>query len=116
MAKRKTIKSNGYAMEQDLVRSALHLLQAFGCFVWRQNQGGMKTQSGYVRFSHANGISDIIGVMPDGRFLAAEAKMPGNKPTREQRAFLDTINEQGGLGVVFYNLDELADAVKGLAE
>ena len=44
--------------------------------VWRQNQGGMPNgRGGFRRFNGMPGLSDIIGILPDGRFFACEIKL-----------------------------------------
>ncbi len=103
--------------EQHLVKAALEYLQLRGCVVWRQNQGGMKAsyrgKQRFIRFSHQAGISDIIGWTPTGKFLACEAKVGRNKPTESQQAFIDAVNESGGVGVVFWSLDDLEEKLEG---
>ena len=101
--------------ETALVRSAVEWLNIVGVFAWRVNTGAAQYQDRhgkkrFVRFG-APGVSDIIGIMPDGRFLAAEAKVGDNTPTAAQRHFLDMVNAAGGLGVVFHSIDELAEAI-----
>lgn len=100
--------------EQDLVRACLELLQFRGVFSYRQNGGGFHPAGKggrFVRFTSINGISDIIGVLPGGRFLAVECKRPGNVPTEDQQAFLDAVNRRGGLGIVVVDAGDLADII-----
>lgn len=96
--------------EQDIQKAIIELLRLMGCFVWRQNQGGMKaTYAGknrFIRFSHIAGISDIIGVMPDGRFLAVEVKRPGKEPEEHQLRFLETIRSHGGVAGCVHSVEE----------
>ena len=49
--------------------------------------------------TYPKGISDIIGIYK-GRFLAIEVKRPGLKPSEHQQAFIDRVNEEGGIGFV----------------
>ena len=49
--------------------------------------------------TYPKGIADILGVYK-GRFLAIEVKRPGLKPTADQQAFIDNVNEAGGIGFV----------------
>lgn len=53
------------------------------------------------------GISDIIGCLPNGRFLAIEVKAPGGKPTFEQKGFIERVSYMGGIGMVAYSIDEV---------
>lgn len=103
--------------EQDLVNDCLHWLKLHKCMTWRQNQGAVTINGPgskrFVRFSHRKGISDIIGLLPDGRFLAVEVKMPGKRKnlTPDQSQFLDEVNAMHGVAVCVTSLDELADAM-----
>ena len=99
-----------YAKEGDLVKDCIRWLESVGCYVWKQNQGGMKTDTHFIRFAHVKGISDIIGLTPGGVFIAVECKQPGNKPTADQAAFLDRVRAKGGLAYVAHDTDELAAA------
>lgn len=99
------------ATETALVHACLDLLRMRGCFVWRQNSGGVratyKGKSRFFRFNHATGCSDIIGMMPDGRFLAVECKLPGKLLTTHQAAFLDAVRATGGVALVATCLRDL---------
>lgn len=105
------------AREADVLHACLDLLRLRGVVAWRQNQGAMK-QAGrngrerFIRFAGIRGISDIIGVLPDGRFLAIECKRPGQRPTPDQLAFLEAVNRAGGLGIVVYDVAELDAAIR----
>lgn len=105
-----------YAKEGDLVKDCIRWLEGRGCFVWKQNQGGMKAggpgSSRFIRFAHVDGISDIIGLTPAGRFIAVECKQPGNKPTDKQSRFLDKVRFNGGIAIVARSTDDLADGFK----
>jgi len=99
--------------EQDVVRACLDMLWLRGVFAWRQNCGAFKVGRGdhkrFVRATNVNGVSDILGVLPNGRFLAVECKRQGNTPTEDQRTFLNAVNRRGGLGLVVYDADDLAE-------
>lgn len=76
---------------------------------WRQNAGAIKTQSNrYVKLAKA-GVSDIIGMLWDGRFLAIEVKTPKRRKmvTPAQKEFLDDVNNNGGVGFVACDLNEV---------
>jgi len=73
----------------------------------------MKNDKGRpVRFGRV-GSADILAVLPKtGRFFSIECKVGRNKPTAAQRAWAADINENGGLAVVVYELDELDEALR----
>ncbi|NCX94329.1 MAG: VRR-NUC domain-containing protein [Gammaproteobacteria bacterium] len=96
--------------ETSEVKVILDYLERFTKFVcWRQNQGAMKLDTRYIRFSYRDGISDIIGIAPDGRFVAIEVKRPGKKPTPTQAEFLEMIRRQGGIAIVATSLQSVID-------
>ena len=98
--------------EQSLIKPTIDLLTMLGCCVWRQNAGGMKAtyqgKNRFIKFSHREGISDIIGIAPDGRFIAVELKVGKNKTTERQEEFLAEVRQRGGIAIVAYDLDEVA--------
>lgn len=102
-----------YRKESELVRDLLGFLGLYPqILAWRQNQGALranyKGKDRLTRFSGAKGISDIIGLVgPNGRFLAVEAKLPGNKPTDDQSAFLARVEEAGGIACLAYDVSDL---------
>ena len=78
---------------------------------WRQNTGGayFKGKGGknqFVRFGK-KGISDILGIMNDGKFLAIEVKRPGAKPTIHQKHFLNEIHKAKGISIVATSIEDV---------
>lgn len=59
------------------------------------------------------GISDIMGVLPDGRFLAIEVKTKTGKVSKDQNAFIHKVNKTGGLAFVSRSLE---DTIEQLAQ
>lgn len=52
------------------------------------------------------GVADILGIWR-GRFLAIEVKVKGRYPTPEQKAFLERVNQEGGIGFVARSIDDV---------
>ena len=100
--------------ESDVQASCLAYLRARRIFHWRQNSGAFMAKSGnWVKCCSIKGVSDILGVLPDGRFLAVECKSEaGGRLSPEQREFLMNVNANGGLGLVVRSVGELAEALK----
>ena len=98
--------------ERQILRACLHLLLISPevAFAWRQNTGAARLENRFVRFSFM-GCSDIIGMLADGRFLAVECKATGERATADQQAFLDRVNEHGGLGICVDDPARLARAL-----
>ena len=87
--------------EQDILWLCKAEAERHGAYLWRNNTGGLYDKTGrFIRYGLCVGSSDLIGVMPDGRFLAIEVKQPGKKPTPEQIKFLNFIREKNGIAFV----------------
>ena len=65
-----------------------------------------KIQGGADSFQEI-GIPDLLCCYR-GRFVGAEAKMPGNHPSAKQAAVLDEIAEAGGYALVFTTVGEVS--------
>ena len=59
----------------------------------------------------AAGIPDIIACYK-GVFLGIEVKLDYNKPSEIQKAKLKLINNAGGIGIVAYSIDDVAEVLK----
>ena len=66
------------------------------CFFWKEHGGQYGTA----------GIPDII-VCHKGRFIAFEAKVGRNKPTKLQAATIEQIRRAGGTVAVVYSVDDV---------
>jgi hypothetical protein len=58
------------------------------------------------------GSSDIIGVLPDGRFLAVEVKARHGRLSPEQSMFIEKVRSLGGVAVVARSFRELDAALR----
>lgn len=74
---------------------------------WRNNTGAIRMDKRFIRFG-AVGSSDILGVMKDGRFLAIEVKSAKGRLTKHQKAFIDGINNAGGVAFVARSIEDVA--------
>ena len=99
--------------ESAVLSQCMAYLHVRRIFCWRNNTGAAKTEDGrYVRFG-LPGASDIIGIMPDGRFLAVECKRSvGGRLSPQQKVFLDRIREAGGVAVVATSLEDLREVIE----
>lgn len=85
-------------------------------WVCRMNSGGayygdQNGQQRYVRFHTMPGMSDIVGQLRDGRFLALECKRPGKHPTEQQQRFLDLVRQCGGVSGVVRSAQDVIDVL-----
>ncbi len=95
-------------LERNVQRACLEWLAAHGIYAWRQNQGAIPLQNGgYRRFSGLKGVSDILGITNDGRFLAIEVKGPHGKMSKDQEDFQQAIADRGGVATCVRSVDEL---------
>ena len=97
--------------EKDIQSSILNHLKK-KIFCWRNNSGVTVIQHRFIRFG-AKGAPDIIGVLPDGRFLGIEVKKPGGPVRPEQKVFIDLINKNKGLAFIAHDLQEVKVALSG---
>ena len=95
------------------MHQCLSFLQQNGIFVWRQNSGAVRVGKRFVRFTSIKGVSDIIGLTSDGRFIAVECKRErGGVLSPEQKKFLESVKRNGGIGIVANSLDTLISELK----
>ncbi len=66
------------------------------CFFWKEHGGQYGTA----------GIPDIIACYK-GRFIALEAKVGKNKPTKLQAATIDKIRQADGTAAVVYSVEDV---------
>ena len=86
-------------------------LSAAGCLVWRQDTGAYKdAKTGrLIRYGLCKGSSDVVGIAPDGRFLAVEVKTATGRVRPEQETFIAAVRRAGGRAGVARSV---ADALK----
>lgn len=100
--------------EMEIQNSILEFLRFKKVFAWRQNNGGVydERRKIYRRKSRfeLKGVSDIVGVLNDGRFLAIEVKKSARaKVSKEQLAFIDAVNSLGGLAFVAWSIEQVEE-------
>lgn len=76
-------------------------------FIWRNNTGSYKTQTGHWVAYGFKGSPDIIGMTKTGRFLGIECKSDTGTLRPEQKAFRDATALNGGLYIVARSIDDL---------
>ncbi len=101
--------------ESDIQTAIRTYLQLRGCVVVRVNSGAIviNDERGRRMYRGAKaGTSDLLVCLPWGQFAAVEVKVPGEKPTDLQRAFLESVTAAGGVAVVATGIED----VEGLFE
>ena len=98
----KTVKEKEVAI-QNKIRIELSKL---GVLTFRNNTGWASQER--TKYGLCNGSSDIIGILPDGRFLAIEVKTTGKKPTIKQLNFIRAVCNHNG---VAFHTDSVAHCI-----
>ncbi len=104
--------------ENEIQKTIIDYLLLNQIFCWRNNTGVARYQdrngeSRFIKYGKV-GSSDIIGILPDGRFLAIEVKAPGKEPTERQAEFLQSIAENNGVAIVATSLNEVINDIEML--
>lgn len=100
--------------EDEVLRQCLTYLEMKGIYCWRNNTGATKIGNRFIRYGY-KGSSDILGILPNGRFLAVECKREkGGILSPAQKIFLENINKNGGLGIVVNSVEKLKENLKNI--
>ena len=96
--------------ESNVLNDCLVALSGAGCVAWRNNTGQLPDKNGRpIKFGLCVGSSDIIGIAPDGVFVAVECKTAVGQPTDAQLRFIKAVIAKGGRAGIARNS---SDAVK----
>jgi hypothetical protein len=98
--------------ENIVLSQCLKYLEVLQIYHWRNNTGALKIGRRFIRFGFP-GSSDILGILPDGRFLAIECKREkGGRLSEAQKDFISRINANGGVAMCVHSLDELQENMR----
>jgi hypothetical protein len=75
-------------------------------WVERQNSGAVRVGGRFVRFGWV-GCPDVLGQLKDGRLLGVEVKAAKGRTSPGQVAFLERINQAGGVAFVARDLRDV---------
>ena len=97
--------------EGAVLSAVLEYLHARQIFAWRNKTGAVKVRGPaggerFLRFGKV-GSSDVIGCLPDGRFLGVECKAAGGRLSAPQADFLASIRDRGGVAFVAYGIEDV---------
>lgn len=100
--------------EANTQRLIMVALSDAGCLIWRNNVGTLKNEAGIpIRFGLCVGSSDLIGIAPDGRFLAVEIKTKTGRVRPEQQQFIDAIRRKGGIAGIARSVEDALALLRG---
>lgn len=101
--------------ESDIQKAILTYLKFRKIFAWKNNSAGiyLKKTGSYIPMG-MTGISDILGILPNGRFLAIEVKTKIGKLSENQEAFIAEITSRKGLAIVARSVDDVHNVLSAL--
>jgi hypothetical protein len=110
---------NAPPLERDVLKAVWKLLAHHPKVAWitRVNSGTVMADFGAdgfhpLRMNYKRGISDLIGQMRDGRFLACEVKREGAALMDHQREFLNEVLRNGGVAFVARCVEDVEETLK----
>ena len=101
--------------EANIQALILMALSQAGCLVWRQDTGAYEDpKSGrLIRYGLCKGSSDVIGICPDGKFLAVEVKTKTGRVRPEQETFIAAVKRAGGRAGVARSVSDALKIANG---
>jgi len=104
-------------LEKVIQNEIMNFLAECNIFCWKNASVGIFDKKiGQFRAPKSRyqikGVSDILGIMPDGRFLAIEVKTKVGKPTPEQMKFITAINGMGGVAFISRSTEQTYDQLE----
>lgn len=98
--------------EKDAENSILDYLRLRRIFCFKvENQGRFCPKRGVYLLKKGPGrllgVSDIIGILPSGRFFAIEVKAKRGVVSENQKEFIKNITENGGLAFVARSIEDV---------
>ena len=116
-SKKAVVVAGGVRSESNILNDCLIDLSKAGCLAWRNNTGVLPDRQGRpIKFGLCVGSSDIIGITPDGKFLAIECKTAMGQPTQAQLNFIAAVCRAGGrAGIARSGQEAVAIALEPLS-
>jgi hypothetical protein len=98
--------------EKSIETQILHYLAYKGIKAWKtENQGTFDAKKGIYRRKFGPGrtlgVSDIIGLLPNGRLFAIEVKSAIGRLSEHQKAFIEEIKTNNGIAFVARSLEDV---------
>ena len=102
--------------ESAVLNACLQYLVILHIEAWRSNTGAVKAKykngtDRFVRFGRP-GSADIIGLLPNGRFLAVECKSDVGELSKQQHEFRRDIERNHGVYILARSIDDLAAGLR----
>lgn len=104
-------RSNDGLSEKAIENTILNWLSWKNIYAWKvKTTGTYDSKRGrYLRPSplYRTGISDVLGILSDGRLLAIEVKSAKGRLQDNQKVFIDEVNSRGGLAFVARSIEDV---------
>ena len=103
--------------EKEIENLILEFLHLKGINCWKNQSVGIYDsrrkvyRKNHNRY-HRNGVSDIIGVLRDGKFLAIEVKTVKGRPTENQKSFIESVEKNNGIAFIARSIDDVIECLK----
>lgn len=114
-------QASGTPTEAQVLKAVLAYVQRHPkvSLAWRQNSGTFaeRNRDGTTRYVRANtqrGMSDIMGVLKDGRTLAIECKSLTGRLKPHQAEFLERVRKAGGVAGVCRSVEDAVELMGGV--
>ena len=116
--------------ETQIQRKIMLALSEAGCTVFRNETSGawlgkiIHKAGNQVTIANAHmmvfglavGSSDLIGIAPNGKFLAVEVKTATGRAAKEQREFIEAVRASGGIAGIARNEQDALALISGETE
>ena len=104
--------------EKEIVNAIIEYLQYKKIYCWRNQSTGVydvKNQAFRRLPKYAlNGVSDILGILPNGTFLAIEVKTKTGVASQNQKDFIQEIKKRKGVAFIARSIDEVQSVLKSI--
>lgn len=94
--------------EAPVLHDCLKWLHERGVFAWRNNTGVVWVEDRPIFYGY-KGSADILGILPDGRFLAIETKSPTGVQSDDQKKFQASVEANNGDYLLVRSAKELEE-------
>ena len=106
--------------EKDIQYQIIDYLGMKKIYCWRQNVGcsqymDKQGRKRFVRYGFP-GVADIIGILPNGQFLAIEVKSAKGELNENQKIFKQNIDSNNGVYIVARDLDTVEKVINSVCE
>jgi len=104
-------------LEKQIENNILMFLREIGIIAWKNQTVGIydakaKAYRKSNNVFHRKGVSDILGILPDGRFLAIEVKSKVGRPSPEQLKFISDIQSKNGIAFISRSVEQTFDQLR----